>query len=252
MLEAEGNAFLVHLFDTFYEDVIACRKMAEEEMPPTQEESLGKASTLWDRLNGFLKKHTVLCLEQGGDFVDAYLKEAVYIMVALADEVFLNITWPGRLYWEKNLLETTFFGTHIAGEEIFQRIDQFLLNRENVLTDIAILYLKLLALGFKGQYRTQEDQGEIAAYKQRLYRFIVHGDPSIDFFDAKIFRQSYQPTLISIPKRELPDPSWWHYAFYGFLLCFILGTSLLWRAETASIAQLAHTIADMATEEGRL
>ncbi|MDR2412005.1 MAG: DotU family type IV/VI secretion system protein, partial [Holosporales bacterium] len=163
--------------------------------------------------------------------------------------VFLNLSWSGRSYWEQNLLETAFFGTHMAGEEIFRRIDQFLLNRDNTLTEIAILYLKLLSLGFEGQYRAQEQKNEIINYKQRLYRFIIHGDPSLDFFDARIFRQSYQPTLIDLPKQELPDPSWWHYAFYGFLFCFTLGTSLIWRAETASIVRLSKTIADMAIKE---
>jgi type VI secretion system protein ImpK len=188
------------------------------------------------------------CLERGGDFVDVYLKEAAYILVALADEVFLNINWSGRAYWEKNLLETTFFETHIAGEEIFRRIDAFLLNRENSLTEMAILYLKMLALGFEGQYRFQEDKEEIEEYKQRLYRFIVHGDPSVDFFDARIFRQSYQPALTSVPKRELPDPSWWHYTFYGFLACFVFGTSLIWRAETSAITRLTRSITEIVTE----
>jgi type VI secretion system protein ImpK len=248
--ESEGNTFLLRLFDIFYEEVIACRRIVEEEMPPIQEASLEKAGVLWNRLNGLLKTHTMLCLEKGGDFVDVYLKEAIYIMVALADEVFLNISWSGRTYWENNLLETAFFETHIAGEEIFHRIDQFLLNRGSVLTEMAILYLKLLALGFEGQYRPHENKEEIKAYKQRLYRFIIRGDPSVDFFDARIFRQSYQPTLTSAPKHELPDPSWWHYAFYGFLMCFTLGTSLIWRAETASISRLVRSITNMVTEGG--
>jgi type VI protein secretion system component VasF len=114
---------------------------------------------------------------------------------------------------------------------------------------MAILYLKLLSIGFEGQYRLQKNEEEIDAHKHRLHHFIIHGDPSVDFFDAKIFRQSYQQTLTGVPKSELPDPSWWHYAFCGFLTCFTLGTGLIWRAETSSISRLTRSIADMVTEE---
>ncbi|MDR1266850.1 MAG: DotU family type IV/VI secretion system protein [Holosporales bacterium] len=246
MRGSEGNTFLLTLFDSFCEEVLACRKIAEEEAASSSDKSLEVAERIWKRLNDFLKARTVHYLEQGGDFIDAFLKEALYILAAFADEVFLNLSWSGRSYWEEHLLESAFFGTHIAGEEIFRRMGQFLLGRENSLIEMATLYLKLLAFGFEGQYRAQEHKGKIAVYKQKLHRFIVQEDPSMDFFDACIFRQSYQPTLVDIPKQELPNPSWWHYTFYGFLLSFALATSCIWDVKTASIRHLARTISQIA------
>ena len=57
----------------------------------------------------------------------AHYSEVVYIMVALADDIFLNSEWEGKQFWEDNILEQKFFNTQIAGDEIFNRINIFFL-----------------------------------------------------------------------------------------------------------------------------
>jgi len=40
-------------------------------------------------------------------------------MAAFADEVFIHMDWEGKRAWTSNLLESTLFHSHVAGERFF-------------------------------------------------------------------------------------------------------------------------------------
>ena len=62
--------------------------------------------------------------------INRSLKEIIYLMIAMADEIFLNTEWEGKRYWEENMLEKSFWGTQVAGELIYKKTDDLLLHGE--------------------------------------------------------------------------------------------------------------------------
>lgn len=91
-------------------------------------------------------------------------ESAKYAVVALADEVALNTDWDGADTWELDLLEQHYFGQAMAGQEFFDRVEQIPPGNDQ----LAEVYFRCLALGFKGRYRNRpEERHEML---QRLYR----------------------------------------------------------------------------------
>lgn len=227
---------LNNLFDEFYREVVVCRKLAIE---AKDRNSDIVCDQIFNRLNIFLQGTTSAYIQDQGDFIMSSLQEVTYLMAALADEAMLNFNWTGQNQWSNNLLENKFFGTHKAGEEVFNRIDSFLTNRNPLLTEIAEIYLKTLALGFKGKYK-RHNQGMIISYRKKLYRFITQND--IDSNSNKIFLQGYNFTLSNLPAQYFPNHNTWDYVFYSFIVVFVIGTSIFWEVEVASINSLLTSI----------
>jgi type VI secretion system protein ImpK len=82
----------------------------------------------------------------------------------------ISLDWKGREFWKNNPLEATLFSTQIAGEAIFKRIDQILHDYNPKQQDIALLYLFILALDFKGRYVDSPETCD--HYRMHLYYFI--------------------------------------------------------------------------------
>lgn len=97
-----------------------------------------------------------------------------YILCSLADDILLRE--KDEVFWSANLLEEHFFKTHIAGERIFQLIDQAL---ESCKYDVLGTYLYLLSLGFVGKYKNQ--QVKIQKYKEEIYKACYGKYPSKDY-----------------------------------------------------------------------
>ncbi len=90
-------------------------------------------------------------------------EKARYPLVALADEIALNAEWKGRNTWEEELLEQHFFGTSIAGEEFYVRLNEVGPDQDQ----LAEVFFLCLSLGFKGRYRNRpEERREL---QQSLY-----------------------------------------------------------------------------------
>jgi type VI secretion system protein ImpK len=86
-----------------------------------------------------------------------------YLLVGLADEVILSSTWSKAKEWREKLLEMELFKTSVAGERFFD-----LLERDGYRDpELADFFYICLALGFRGKYRSREN--EIGAIKQRVY-----------------------------------------------------------------------------------
>lgn len=230
--ESSFNKF----FDDFYKEIMGCKKLAMEARDNNTEVICGQIFT---RLSSFIQSKTNSYIQDLGDFIEANLQEVIYLMVALADEVMLNFNWRGQDKWTTMLLEEKFFGTHKAGEEVFNRIDKFLTNRNPLLTEIAEVYLKTLALGFKGKYRTT-NQAMIVSYRKKLYHFITQND--LESASNKVFLQGYNFTLSALPARYFPNHNAWDYVFYSFLFLFLIATSIFWEIEIYPVQSLINGI----------
>ena len=105
------------------------------------------------------------------------LDEAQYVAAATADEAFVNLDWPGREYWTHNLIESRLFGSHVAGERLFRRLDKLLHDRNRAQQDLATVYLLVLGVGFRGKYRGEDDGGQISRCQRELLWFVRQDEP---------------------------------------------------------------------------
>lgn len=117
----------------------------------------------WLRRNliSIIEEQEVLLREQP-ELKRSYEK-ARFAIVALADEVALNTNWPGQEDWEDELLEQHFFGTSIAGEEFYVRLQEVGPEEDQ----LAEIYFLCLSLGFMGKYRSRPEERQ--EMQQRLY-----------------------------------------------------------------------------------
>lgn len=178
------------------------------------------------------------------------LKDVAYVMAALTDEIFLNMDWDGKQYWEENMLEYRYFGTQIAGDEIFKRINRLVLENEAISTEKAEIYLQALSLGFRGKYRGLEgEQGEIDAHRKRLFEFIQKNDKSVFLIGSRLFQKEYTHTIPTIHRKLLPDASIINYISAFFIFMFLVISSVVWLFETRDVRLLLAEISSIAIRE---
>lgn len=265
LLKTLTRSFVVKCFREFHQEVLLAKAMAlsgqsinivgstqeatatvdikendDLAIPDTAPDKIGGvAASLLSKLEVILKNQMTYAISYGGDFASKYYLEAQYLMVAYADEVFLNLNWAGRREWESNLLESRMYNSHIAGQEFFRRLDKYLLERDPSTRDIGTVYLWILGLGFKGLYRNVDDKGVLKTYRRRLYEFVTLQQPDLKKQDTTLFAQCYEHTLGEGITSKLPNPRAYNMTFWGIIGVFIVGSFFVWLQE---IEPLKHAM----------
>jgi type VI secretion system protein ImpK len=210
-----------------------------------------RASTVavWRKLLTILERQALEAGREGGDVALAVYRRAQYAMVALADETFLNLDWIGRNSWREHLLETRLFGTHTAGGELFDRIDELLRERDPVNNELARVYLAVLALGFQGKFRGSGDADQdLAGYRRRLFRFIFGREPQAVRGNEPLVPQTYSATRDERHAIELPYLRPWILAFILTIVAWLAASEAVWRYSIAEIEPLVRDIISLAPE----
>lgn len=187
-------------------------------------------NTIQRRLSLLLEEQALQSTVQAGEFAISSFQDALYAMVALADEIFLNLPWNGQKQWENNLLESRFFQTQIAGELIFEKIEELVSTNDPMRADLAIVYLLILGLGFKGRYRAEDANPEkLNLYRQQLYT-MINRHPSTLFEPgrAHLIESCYDHVLDSIISKGLPEIRMWLYTFFGIIGVYLFASTVLW------------------------
>ncbi len=171
------------------------------------------------------------------------VREVIYIMVSLADEIFLNTSWDGKKYWEDNMLEKHFFGTQIAGEKIFSNIEKLIEKNDVESILIAEIYMKSLSLGFRGKYRDDINNDKpIDVYRKKLFNFVEKYDKSINMISYRMFSREYTYTLPTINRQFLPDVSIVNYLYAFVIFMFLVISSVVWLIETRDLYEILQEI----------
>jgi len=76
---------------------------------------------------------------------------AKYALAAFMDETVLNSQWPHKDRWADNPLQLDYFGTYLAGENFFDKLEE-VRARADAKPDLLQIYYLCLLLGFKGKY----------------------------------------------------------------------------------------------------
>jgi type VI secretion system protein ImpK len=256
-----SHSFLVQNFHAFFALLLRQKEFAlranDGKDPLTLEQQTEEetenllVNTIQRRLSLLVEEQAIRSTTQAGEFAMSSYQDALYAMVALADEVFLNLPWNGQKHWENNLLESRFFQTQIAGELLFQKIEDLISNNDPMRTDLAVIYLLILGLGFKGKFRGEDsDPNQLALYRQQLYR-MVNRHPSTLYDPGRehLIQDCYDHVLDSTISKGLPEIRMWLFVFIGILAAYLFASTILWyklvKDMGSSISNILHQAQQM-------
>ena len=228
-----GQSFLLSQFREFYAAVAQARREALEASAPR--EGVDPAAELGGRLATLLETQGLDAKRKGGDYGATYYREAQYVMAALADDIFLNLDWAGREPWKSRLLEYRLFGSKVAGEQIYRKLDKLLAERDPANAELAALFLLALSLGFRGRFRGAEDAGVLDRYRRELFAFIYHRDPALEEHGKELFPEAYAAVLGESEPRRLPHLRKWLAILALVALVFLVISHGLWLDVSADL-----------------
>jgi type VI secretion system protein ImpK len=223
--ERTDDEHLVRQFRAFYDEISRAQARAME-MRETDPEAA--AASLERHLENLIELQTLESKREGSRFELESIADARYLKAALADEILLNTDWIGRDTWTSHLLEAALFRTSVAGDRVFERIEEILSSREPSKRDVARLYLFALALGFQGRYRGMGESGRLAGLREELFQFIYQRPPELAVRERVLNDRAYQSTLSHIAPRKLPTLSRWTVGFLLSLVALLAISEMLW------------------------
>lgn len=202
--------------------------------------------------------------------------DARYLKVALADELLLAMPWIGRERWTEHLLESSLYRSNVAGDQVFQRIDSMLADREPSRRKMARLYLLALAMGFQGRYRHHgahagrpfpaseaahlpdpyaaprertettasvppDTDARLRAYRQELFQFVFQRRPDLGGRDRVLDESAYAHTLSHLAPRRLPSVSRWLLRVMITIAALFAISEIVWLSSTWSVRDALHS-----------
>ncbi len=252
------EAIVLSSFREFYAELLALRDEVEGDpwsasagALPDEVAAARKArlAAIQGKLSATLQRLEVEARRIGGERAGRRISQAGYVMAALADEHFLNLDWEGRDLWAQNLLESRLYGTHMAGEQVFERAEALLRERDD--REMAAIYLLALSLGFEGEHRGRGASGAEALrdLKGRLLAFVSPGGSEMES-TSELFPQSYLHTLAGEPQTRLPRVATWSLILLGVMGVYLLISHLVWMNVSGAVREIADAIDWLSVDMG--
>ncbi len=176
-------------------------------------------------------------------------EDAKYAMVALADEMLVEVDWPERLQWIHNPLELQLYGTQMAGDELFRRIDRRLAADDPKNREMGLVYLVVLALGFRGRFRNgQRDDDRLATYRRDLFAHVYHRKPAQSGLDEgrALTPSAYESLATDTHPRQMPYLAPWIAAAGAVFVIWLISTWTVWLINVGDLRGALSTITTMA------
>ena len=246
--ERSDDEHLVRQFRAFYDEVSRAQARAIE-MRETDPEVASQ--NLERHLENLIELQTLESKREGSRFELESIADARYLKAALADEILLNTEWIGRDSWTSHLLEAALFRTSVAGERVFERIEEILSQREPSKRDIARLYLFALALGYQGRYRGMGENAKLAGLREELFQFVYQRPPELAARERVLTDRPYASTLSHIAPRKLPTLTRWTVGFMLTLVAMLAISEILWVWQSWPVRQVLSTGKLQAMEAGK-
>jgi type VI secretion system protein ImpK len=228
------ESLIVKDFRSFYEEIVRLKaKALSGDFIATTEDNvealpLTLCQHIQGRLLALLKEQKDYVERYGGGFAVRYYREAQYVMTSLADEIFLNMDWVGRDEWKSHLLESQLFHTQIAGEKFFTDLDQFLAVRDSTNSDIGVVYIFALGLGFKGRYRDMNDRGALKKYRDQLQVRVMRGSSYAVQEDGHLFPDAYEHNITTREGVKVPCVQKWILSLIAVIAGYMGLAYLIW------------------------
>ena len=125
-----------------------------------QNQPSGDVASVKKQLDAMLTEALGAAQVAGKSDVDT--QEALFAMVAWADEVLLAAPWSGAREWTRHLLQKRHFGVFNAGDAFFSHMEQ--LGPQQ--TEVREVYIYCLSMGFAGRYGYDRNAKALADIKQ--------------------------------------------------------------------------------------
>jgi type VI secretion system protein ImpK len=93
------------------------------------------------------------------------LADASYALMALFDEILVQVNWPGRAEWQARPLQFEHFHENTAGENFFRRAEIF--SQQPHRAHVVQIYFICLSLGFQGRYAMGQ-VAELESFQRRI------------------------------------------------------------------------------------
>ena len=198
-----------------------------------------------NRLRQFLQQQRAELGRRLGHEGAEQLDEAQYVMAALADEIFVNLEWEGRSSWAHELLETHMFGSHVSGEQVFERAEALLAEEEDTERDrdLGFIYLSAISLGFLGKYRGAADDGSLQSLRRRLFTFVTRGRTTLADDIDPLFPQAVENTLVSTESLRLPPVRRWTFIVIVLLAAYLVVAHFVWMDVSSGLRDVSQQMA---------
>ncbi|MHA1558329.1 MAG: DotU family type IV/VI secretion system protein [Alphaproteobacteria bacterium] len=250
---------LLNAFENFYYEVLRQKERAlrlvgsqttpSDSIEPNSNEEV-RESEIFEACCSIQRKLFEIIDEELSSFQMVYreqikteLKDVEYIMVSLADEIFINLNWQGAMFWKNNLLESQRFHTQIAGELFFEKVEALLKTSNPALSEVAILYFLSLSLGFRGQYKEDSEHARIHWYLDQLYFFIYQKTPALfNNNNSNLIDQCYHYTKSDPPSRGLPDTRWWFICITSIVIIYFFFSYAIWYKFAADLYDIISNV----------
>lgn len=178
-------------------------------------------------------------------FSDADTDEALFAVVAWADEVLLATSWPGAAEWPRQLLQKRYFNLSTAGVAFFTRLDALLPHQ----LQVREVYALCLGLGFSGRYGYERNARALEEIKRHsLGLLLAEGDGLPAGAGKLLFPDGYGAALPPVPEHA---PGWRARLRFSALtfnaialplaalvLLYLVYHSILWRIASNMMMQL--------------
>jgi type VI secretion system protein ImpK len=230
---------LVAEFRTFYAELLRLRgEIDAATLPPTPLEParpsfMPDAEIVARQLQSVLARQLARGIEP----------EACYAMAALADDIFLHdVDWPNHSSWRDMLLEYRMFQSHIAGEEVFSRIERLLRERRPSQIAMAKLYLLVLQQGFRGGLRETADPMRLQDFAARLFAFVYHQDAAPFGEDRVLMPQALSHTIAGPRLAPLRFGGRGAWITTASVVAILLTAEIVWMTAISGITNAAGAV----------
>jgi type VI secretion system protein ImpK len=120
----------------------------------------GDLASVRQQLDGLIAQSRNTASEAG--LAEADTQNALFAVVAWADEVLLATPWAGAGEWARNLLQRRLFNVTNAGDAFFKRLE--LMEPQQI--QVREVYFYCLSLGFAGRYGYDRNAKALADIRQ--------------------------------------------------------------------------------------
>ncbi len=151
-------------------------------------------------------------------------RDAYYAMAALADDILEFEVGGGG--WLGHLLEARLFGSRAAGDRLLDMIaalDSAPRTRAN--GDLAMVYLTVLALGFRGRLRFFPDAFGRVVDRLRTFIAVAHGGG--DATDSRLTPAAYGHVVAGSPTSAPASARPWVRGAWAVLVAFLIASALI-------------------------
>jgi type VI secretion system protein ImpK len=175
--------------------------------------------------------------------IEADIEEALFAVLALADEVIIAADWLGRSEWQRRLLQRRYFGISNAGVSFYTRLESI----SNDRLAVREVYFLCLGLGFAGRYGYDRNQKALTDIRRANLDLLLRGEDGLPGEAGKLlFPDGYGAALQpeDPARRVVRSRRRWKFSSFTFnaLLIPVVVLLVLYGIYHTIIWQLVNTL----------